>query len=353
MAVRRDTLRLLHNIRVALDRTVDAATVDLVKAWARAWDTLALDWEASIRELQGLRDDGKWPTRRQIDYAERTQKALFYTHTALIGLGDYTGVSVRGAMPSAVHLASAHLDVIASQFPPKARTDPGLALSFNRISRSELEAIVRRTSQQVTSLTLPLSAEATDALYRELIRGVAYGTHPNTVARVLLRRLEGRFNGGLARAMVIARTEILDAHRTAAAETHRANAEVLTGWQWIATLDDSTCPGCWAEHGGIHPLDEDGPDDHQQGRCARLPVTKPWEDLGFNVKERPSVVPDAQSVFAKLPAAAQVKVMGQARLDLLDSGSVNWSDLSTRRSTRGWRDSRIPTPVRDLRGAAR
>jgi hypothetical protein len=353
VAVRRETLRLLHNIRVALDRTVEAATVDLVKSWARAWDTLAMDWEASVKELATLRDDGKWPTRRQVDYAERTQKALFYTHAALNALGDYTGVSVRGYMPQAVDLASAHLDVIASQYPPKVRSDPSLRLNFNRLSRSELNAIVRRTSQQVTSLTLPLSAEATDALYRELVRGVAYGTHPNTAARVLMRRLEGRFNGGLTRAMVIARTEILDAHRAAAAETHRANADVLTGWVWLATLDGDTCPSCWGEHGIEHPLDEDGPDDHQQGRCARGPLVKSWEDLGFNVKEPPSVVPDAQATFAKLDTAAQLKVMGQTRLDLLDSGSVNWSDLSTRRSTRGWRDSRIPTPVRDLQGAGR
>ena len=44
--------------------------------------------------------------------------------------------------------------------------------------------------------------------------------------------------------------------------------------------------------------------------------------------------------------------MGRDRLELLQSGAINWSDLSARKSTDGWRDAFHVTPVRDLRTLA-
>ena len=101
-------------------------------------------------------------------------------------------------------------------------------------------------------------------------------------------------------------------------------------------------------HGTIHDLDEPGPIDHQQGRCARVPVSKSWRDLGIDIPEPPSVVPDALASFRAMPKSDQLAVLGHTRLALLDSGRIRWSDLATRRQTDGWRDSIIPTPLADL-----
>lgn len=181
-----------------------------------------------------------------------------------------------------------------------------------------------------------------------LIRGIALGDNPRDAARTMLSRVEGGFNGGRARALVIARTEMLDAHRASAQAQDLANAESLAGWQWVATLDTRTCPSCLSQHGTVHPVADPGPMDHQQGRCARLPKAKSWRDLGFDIDEPADIFPDAQAWFEGLPANDQVAVMGQARLDLLKSGKVGWADLSTRRSTDGWRDSYAPASVTDL-----
>ncbi len=349
MAVTRETLRLLRNIRIALDDTVDASTEDLVRAWARTWDTLVSEWEAAVSDLQTLRADGGWPTRGQIVRAERAMKAIDLTRNALDDLADNAGVRILQAVPDAVSSAEGHLQVIASQYPREAGSMLELAATFDRVDADQLTAIVRRTTEQVTSLLRPLPLEATSALYTELIRGVALGSNPRASAHSLLRRLEGRFNGGLTRAMVICRTEIVDAHRAAAAAQHAANADTLRGWQWSATLDKRTCPSCWSKHGTEYPLTEPGPLDHQQGRCARLPVTKTWADLGFgDVEEPASLMPDAETKFRELSGADQTAIMGPDRLRLLDSGDISWADLSSRRSTAGWRDSWAPTAVRDL-----
>jgi hypothetical protein len=83
------------------------------------------------------------------------------------------------------------------------------------------------------------------------------------------------------------------------------HADVLRGWEWLAAMDERTCPSCWAQHGTIHTLDEPGPNDHPQGRCARNVLTKSWADLGFDITEPPSVTPDAQTVFDGLSAEQQ------------------------------------------------
>jgi hypothetical protein len=40
--------------------------------------------------------------------------------------------------------------------------------------------------------------------------------------------------------------------------------------------------------------------------------------------------------------------MGGTRLELLQSGKIQWADLSTVKHTDGWRDSHVVTPVKDL-----
>lgn len=238
--------------------------------------------------------------------------------------------------------------IIASQFPAEAGDQAALGVRFGTVPADQISAIVKRTTQQVTKLTWPISRAATEAMKRELVRGVAMGLNPRESARHLMQRLEGQFNGGLARALNIARTEILDAHRAAAAASQEENSETLAGWVWTAKLDARTCPSCWAQHGQLHPLEEPGPLDHQSGRCARTPKTKSWKELGFDVPEPADWLPDAEEAFAALSRADQLKIMGAVRLAALHRGDISWADLSKLRRTDGWRDSYGVTPLKDL-----
>lgn len=349
MAITRRTLILLQGIRLIVDASVDQTTDDLVRAWVRGWNTIAADWEAAIAELAELRDDGRWPTRAQIRRAERTTKALFLTRQALEDLVEQAQIRIVQSLPQMTETAAEYLEVIASQYPAEAGSQTSVLANLDRVDAQALEAIVRRTTEQITALHWPLTEAAYQRVQTALVRGVALGQNPKVAAARMLRRLEGGFNGGLARAVNIARTEMLDAHRQAAMAHEQANTSVLQGWQWIATLDRRTCPSCWARHGSMHSNAEFGPIDHQSGRCARLPVTKSWSDLGFGeIEEPPSLVPDARKVFSELPKAEQLAIMGPRRLELLDAGDIGWDDLSTLRKTSGWRDSYGVTPLHAL-----
>lgn len=355
MAIAPETLNLVGQMRVSIGARTNAATADIARAWATAWTELQPEWSAAIDDLIANSANGKWPTRAQIARAERAQAALVATRVALVDLNRRAGITITEQLPQLTDEAVTWQGRIqASQYPTAAGTRAQVVGRLARVDDDAMAAIVRRSSGQVTSLLRPLSAEATAAMRASLIRGVALGENPRVAARRMLTRTQGRFEGGMHRALTIATTEMLDAHRAAAFAHDQANVATLNGWVWVSALDARTCPSCWSQHGSVHPVEDPGPLDHQRGRCARVPKTQSWADLGFPELDEPAdVVPDGRAVFDALTNAEQVAVMGQARLDLLRSGRIDWSDLSTERPSTAWRTSYGVTPVRDLTAPAR
>lgn len=342
MAVTAETLRVQAEIRASLDRIVDNQTRDLVAAWADAWDEVAPDLTAALLEQLVA---GEQITRAQLLRSTRLRKALALIKTQLEDLAGQAGVRIVADLQDVIDTAgAAQASVIDSQLPPNATQLVDLD-AWSRVDVDQIAAIVDRSTEQITSLTRPIPAEQYSALRRELIRGVAAGSNPRETARRIMRRTEGRFNGGLTRALVISRTELLDAHRSAAALGQSQHADVLRGWVWLARLDRRTCPSCWAQHGSEHGLDEQGPHDHQQGRCARMPLTRSWAELGLDVEEPASLLRDGASEFESLSAADQKAILGPARFDAWSRGDFPVESWSARRTTPGWRDSFGVAPV--------
>lgn len=352
MPVTEETLAELDAMRGRVAATVDGVTQDLTLAWARAWNEVAGEWEAAIADLIASSKDGAWPAPRKVRRARRALAARDATRELLRDLQGMVPVRVARDLDAMVgEVADWQRRITATQYPAQAGGTTVVAGTFDRVDKDALRAIVDRTSRDVVSRARPLSAQADAAMRSTLVKGVAIGDHPESAAREMLTRVQGAFDGGLHRARVIARTEMLDAHRTAsrAQQDRLVQQGVVTAWEWIATLDRRTCPSCLSMHGTTHPPSVAGPLDHQQGRCDRLPVTAPWADLGFpDLEEPPSLVPDARAWFDGLPRSEQLQIMGEQRLALLDAGKIAWSDLAQRRDTAGWRPSYAPTPVRDL-----
>lgn len=346
MAITHQTIRISNEIRVTVTGKLDIVTRNLVQAWARAWDQVRDEWSLAIADLIAASVDGQWPPPATVRRARRALAAMELTHTEILGLADLGGVYVTEATSEVLALEDEwQRRLIASQYPKAAGGTTSVAAHLDRIDANQIGAIVERTTETITSYRKPLADDAVEAMKQALVRGVALGENPRTAAARMLKTVEGRFNGGLTRALNIARTEMLDAHRSAAAASHFANSDVLAGWVWAAQLDTRTCPSCWAQHGSEHPLEEMGPIDHHQGRCARIPKTKTWKELGFNIDEPASLLPDAKAVFDQLPTADKLTIMGPVRLKALDTGRLSWSELSTRRTNGNWRDSYVPIPV--------
>lgn len=343
MAVTDRTLRLEQDLRDALQSITDAQTRDLVRAWATAWDEIAPDLTAALLEQLVAGDK---ISRAALLRSTRLRAALAIVAERLQTLAAASQVRIVGDLQAVIDTAgAAQASVVDSQLPVNFMSPDDLA-SWARVDADQVAAIVRRSTEQITSLHKPLAPAAYDIVRRELIRGVAAGSNPRETARRMIRRAEQvGFNGGLTRALNIARTETLDAHRAAARLGRMQHADILGGWTWLAKLDTRTCPSCWAQHGSVHPVDETGPDDHQQGRCTAMPTTKSWKDLGIDLEEPPSLLPSAAEQFATLTPAEQLAVLGPARHTAWQAGKFPMDAWSVRRSNDGWRDSYSVAPV--------
>lgn len=345
MSISDESINLARKLRLTLAATVDQTTRQLVRAWANAWNSIHEAWTEAAMDVAVTAHSGVQPTISQVLRLERAERALLEANQAIADLADYTGVTVRDAVGRVIQETPGwEAQMIASQYPPGVDRVT-LAARFSRVDPVAMQLIVERTTEQITSSTRRLSLIGQYEMRQALTRGIALGQNPRVTARRMVKRARGAFHGGLTRALVITRTEMLDAYRGAAMETGLANRDVLAGWTWLAQLDTRTCPSCWGMHGTEHDLTEPGPLDHHQGRCARMLKTKTWAELGFTgIDEPPSVIPDATDTFNALPATDQIKILGPGRLLAYRAGAP-LSAMSTLKLNPGWRPSHVPTPT--------
>lgn len=350
MPVTPETLQQIADNRRNVQNLSDEQVRALVSQWVSAWDELRPEYEASISELLADNRDG-YVSQAKIRANTRLRQALKVTRANLDGLADAANVTITTALPEAVNLGgTGAVSAISTQLPPGGAA---LAVTWDRVSPDAIAAMVERATGRIEAATKPLPADTARLMKRELVRGVSVGDNPKVTARRIMGRTEGNFYGGLNRALTIARTETIDAHRNGGHAAAQQNADILQGWRWSADLSARTCPSCIARNGTQYPVETPGPDDHPQGRCTRVDITKTWADLGFEgITEPADVFPDSRAWFGNLTEDTQLHIMGRERLDLLNSGSIGFDDLATLKHNGDWRDSWQVTPVKTLRAKA-
>lgn len=337
MTVTPDTLRLMQAARDALDTRLRFQTTRLTGLWVVAWNEVSDSLNSALLELLvGAQSDVV--TRAAALRSAQMLNALRVIATKLDSLSEQAALTITTDLIAVVNEAGrAQSAIIGSQLPQGSMLHFG---GWDRVSGIAIQSIVDRVSGRVVSDLKPLSPQAYAALRAELIRGVAVGANPRVTAQRVVKRAEYRFNGGLARALTVSRTETLDAHRAAAAVTQQQFADVLTGWKWLAALDARTCPACISQNGTVHPLSEPGPLGHQNCRCARIPVTPSWADLGFEgIDEPEDVFPDAHAWFDNLTVDEQRRILGPDRYEAWKAGDFPMDRWAVRRSNKGWRDA--------------
>ena len=352
MTVNRRTLSELLAQQKALDRIQDDQQRTLARRWVQTWDRLESELRTRTLEIAQLGDDvGADAIVRHIK-ASRALSDVTGHLTALLATSQ--AISIAGAQAMITRAASDQQALIATQLPP------GWTLNLLRHDTGQLDAIVKRTLDQITVRHYYLNARATESMKQSLVNAVAIGDNPTVAAEHMVKAVQGEFEGGLARATVIARTEQLDAYRSAAQLEQNRHPDVLAAWQWCANLSARTCCSCLSMHGTVHDIDEPGPIDHHQGRCARVPVTKTWEQLGFHgIPEPPGALKAGDGIrwLEQQSDDVQKRVMGPKRLDAWRDGRYPPEDWSVRvhhrsrdengRMRTDWRDSLHVGPVRD------
>lgn len=342
MAMTPEVFALSDEHRAVLARLTAEQTTQLTRSWVTLWDELQTDLGVAVDKTLAAAEKGR------IAYAAAARqrhipRVLELVRERVDALTEDAMDTVAGEADTAAKLGAYHQgELITAQLPAGQTT---LTAGFGRVPVEALDAIILRTTEQIHSRRWPLSDSMVREMKAELTRGVALGENPRRTAANIMKRTEGRFAGGLTRALTIARTEMLDAHRAGAQATDKANADVMDQWIWLASLSGRTCPACLAQHGTSHDIDEAGPEGHQNCRCSRMPRTKTWRELGFDIDEPRSAVPDAGEWFENLTEDSQRSILGKGRYEAWTDGRYPMSDWSVKRQNDGWRDSWVVSPI--------
>jgi SPP1 gp7 family putative phage head morphogenesis protein len=217
--------------------------------------------------------------------------------------------------------------------------------NLGRLPAGALGRLVGRASngQPLGVLLARIAPTATERVTDALAFGVAAGRNP----RLIAREVQAAAGVSLTRATTIARTETIGAYRQASTDTYRAS-RVVTAQVWHAQLDTRTCPVCWAMNGQEFPAGT-SMETHPNCRCAWLPATLSWAQLGFaGIPDRRPKVTTGAEAFRRLPEADKLVILGRARLDAYNAGDITLSDLVRQTSSPMWGGGRRVATVREL-----
>ena len=176
-----------------------------------------------------------------------------------------------------------------------------------------------------------LAVSTQDRLAATIRRGVVEG---QTTQQIVTQAMQG-LQTTRKQTEAVVRSAVQHVSDAARTEFALANADVIKGEVWIATLDTRTCPRCAPLDGKVFQVGEGArPPLHVSCRCARSPIAKSWRELGFDIDDldpttRASMggqVPKDITYNQWLkgqPLDVQEMALGKARARLFRYGGLN------------------------------
>lgn len=207
------------------------------------------------------------------------------------------------------------------------RNTTGVVRSINLLPVKTIEEFTTfLTTGPLGKLLDGFGADAANKARKDILTSLALGHNPRKTARVLRKTL----NISQRRALLIARTETLRAHREGNRQTYQRNPHLVTAWIWHAAASERTCAACWALHGQEFPLEEKM-GAHPACRCTMVPKTKTWREMGYQI-DGDEVVPQGEDLFAQQSDETQKKVLG-SQYDRYKRGEITLNDFVSVRNS--------------------
>jgi hypothetical protein len=263
--------RLAQQFKDALDAQDEQALTRIVTAYSRILRNLQGNVDALLMEVASLDN----PTASQIRRLSRYNTLIDQGVTEITRFQSYLATEIINGAELSFGLSA--------QQSLRLLQESGIQAQLGNLPTNAFETIVsflQEGSPLYGRIEL-LAGTSADYVMNALLEGVALGKNPRTIARLI----QDAFGRGLTDALRLARTAMLWASRVATAATYQPTADVLDGWVWFATLDESVCQSCIVQHGTIHQLDE-VLNDHHYGRCAAIPYIEafgnPVEQTGID-----------------------------------------------------------------------
>lgn len=345
-----DLERILEKFRRELLRNERKAASALVRVYGEAWKRIKAELERLHTEYEVAKARGEEPGADWIYQYNRARAFRDQVERELLRFAQYAEASTREQMQEAIRAAEEHAEKLVRT--ALGKPPAGLVVDWNRVPTAAVAEMVGLTQPDspLHKLFVSVSAEGAHVAEDAIVQGLLMGKNPRETAPLLRKAL----GATLSRALRIARTETLRAYREATRQSYQANSDIVTGWVWHCALDERTCAACWAMHGTEHRLDE-RLDDHPNGRCAMVPKTASWAEIGKKYGIDLSDVPDTNppiesgvSVFVKLPAEKQIKILGPAKYAAWKNDHLTLSELVGRKRSAVWGTHRYEKSLAEL-----
>jgi SPP1 gp7 family putative phage head morphogenesis protein len=306
------------------------ASAQVIRAYAPVYRQLQRDTQALVKiaQTQGLKP---WQVMRMQRMKDLEKQFL----VSASRFADAAGNTITASQRAAVGLARRGTRQAVAAGLPRGITMENLAnigLDWNRLPEEAFTNFVgiAGDGQPIGELLAPLGPEAAAPIKDAIGQGIALGKSPRETAQLM------RVAAGipLSRALLIARTETNRAFREATRLDYANNSQVVTGYRRIASKDEDTCMACIALDGTLYKLDTPL-NEHPNGRCALVPETITYQDLGLDV-EMPPQPENGQSWFTNQSKAVQRRMLGPSRFRAYQTGDLNLPDMVWIRSSPIW-----------------
>jgi len=327
------------------------------------WQRLRPQLAKMTAQIQAARAAGQPFSPSWLYRQARYQAFLRQVEAELREFAEYAEHQISQTQQEAISAAQAHAAEqmaagIADQVPPGWRFDAlgngvrvtpgeaaGVYISFHQAPLGAVQQLAGflADGSSLRALLDELGRVASEGVRMALLAGLGTGQGPRQIARAVRREM----GGDLVRALRISRTEVLRSYREASRATYQANKDVVEGWIWHSALQANTCAACWAMHGTFHRLDETL-DDHPNGRCVAVPVTRSLAEIvgdpsisDARVKAEPG-----EEILRGKPEAFQREVLGRAKWEAWNLRRIRLSDLVDTTWSDAWKVTKSEASLR-------
>lgn len=273
-----------------------------------------------------------------------SEQAARFGQTVTTEIELVTNASIQQGLDDALRLMELSLPPLPGQ------TTSAITASFTRLPA---EAVI--SAAGLLGDDSPLAIRLQDAygeyvaqeVEKHLLDGIAAGQNPRRIASLLRRNLQNAGARGLTSALTTIRTAQIKSYQLANHSQYAANPRIVPEWTWVAALDDRTCMSCVAQHGTTH-LYTETMNDHHNGRCAPVPKTISYADLGINVAEPVPEIERGEDWFKRQTAGVQREMMGPGKYNAWKDNQFEIRELSKPYTDDVYGELLRETPLREL-----
>lgn len=332
MAEAPDVLRVSDAYREKLLKREAQAVRTMTTAHGKVAERLVREGTKLAEDVAALRTAGEAVPPWRVGQLERYRDLISQAEAELGRLGDAGARTIADMQRDGLAMG---MDMAEAQV--GALIPPEVLISFNRLPTAALETMIGflQDGSPLARLLGDLGAETARRIGDLLRDGLGLGWNPRKVA-ALIRKEVGM---ALTRALRIARTEMLRAWRKSSIQGYRDQGSLIKGYRRHAQQDTRTCIACLLLDGTFYETADEFT-DHVQGRCAVIPVTRSWAELGFHgIPDTNAEWQPGRDWFLEQDDGTQRDILGDPLFNAWKGGEIGLDDMKTLHTSREWGDS--------------